>query len=94
MGGREKDFFFKIEFIYLFLERGEGRKRRRETLMWGKNMDWLLLVRAPTGDWAHKPGLRSGSDHKLNQWPFTLRDYVQTTWATSVRAATEISNKR
>ena len=35
--------FLKKDFIYLFLERREGREKERE-----RNIDWLLLVCAPT----------------------------------------------
>ena len=38
-------FFFFKDFIYLFLEKGKGgRKRGRETLMCERNTDWLPLV--------------------------------------------------
>ena len=43
-------FSFLKDFIYLFLERGEGRNRRRETSM-------LPLALAPTGDPACNPGM-------------------------------------
>ena len=36
---------FLKDFIYLFLERGEGREEEREG-----NTDWLSLTYAPTGD--------------------------------------------
>ena len=43
--GRRSDyappFFFK-DFIYLFLERGERKKKERE-----QNIDWLPLTHAP-----------------------------------------------
>ena len=50
------------DFIYLFLERGEGMTRR-ETLMCERNIDEL-----PTWDLAHNPGMCP--DQETNQWPF------------------------
>ena len=45
-------FLLKKYFIYLFLEKGMGgRKRRRETSMCERSIDWLLLSCAPNGDW-------------------------------------------
>ena len=40
-------FIFFKDFIYLFLERGEGRKKERE-----RNIDQLPLACAPTRDLA------------------------------------------
>ena len=37
----------KKDFIYLFLEREEGREKERE-----RNIGWLPLARAPAGDLA------------------------------------------
>ena len=39
-------FLFFKDFIYLFLERGEGRKGERER---ERNIDWLPLVCTLTG---------------------------------------------
>ena len=39
--------FFRF---YLFLERGEGKERGRETSMCETNIDWLPLACALTGD--------------------------------------------
>ena len=39
-------FFFKKDFIYLFLERGEGREERETNI----NV-WLPFVRLPLGTW-------------------------------------------
>ena len=41
---------FFLDFIYLFLHRGEGRKKERE-----RNINvWLPLMRPPPGTW-HAP---------------------------------------
>ena len=46
MGQFSQEIFFK-DFIYLFLERGEGREKERE-----KNINvWLPLVRPLLGTW-------------------------------------------
>ena len=46
------DVFFFKGFIYIFLREGKGgRKRGRETSMYG------CLLRAPTGDMACNPGM-------------------------------------
>ena len=37
-------FFKKKDFICLFLERGKGGRKRRETLTWERNLGWLPLV--------------------------------------------------
>ena len=37
---------FKKDFIYLFLERGEGKEKERE-----RNTDWLPLARPQLGTW-------------------------------------------
>ena len=41
---------FKKRF-YLFLERGEGREKGRETSIWERDMDWLPLTRPLLGTW-------------------------------------------
>ena len=46
-------FFKKILFIYLFLERGEGRER-------GKDQCVIAFRAPPTGDMAHNPGTCPG----------------------------------
>ena len=70
-----KSLLFKYLFIYLLLER--GRKKVRETWMWVGNVDWLPLVRAPSRNWTHSPGMCS--DQKLNQWPFCFAGQCPTT---------------
>ena len=43
----KKQFYFLKDFIYLFLERGEGREKERE-----RNVDvWLLLMHSPLETW-------------------------------------------
>ena len=39
------------DFIYLFLERREGRERGRETSMWERHFDLLPLANPQTGTW-------------------------------------------
>ena len=48
--------FFQ-DFIYLFVERGEGREKERERSMdvQERNIDRLLLACPPTGDLAYNP---------------------------------------
>ena len=48
---RKINYLFKKIFTYLFLERGGGRKRERETSMCG------VSHMPPTGDLAHNPGM-------------------------------------
>ena len=74
--------FLKIYFIYLFLERGEGREKERKRSV--NVIEWLLLRRTPTGDWTHNPG--TCPDGELNQWPFNFVEWWPTNWATVVRA--------
>ena len=67
--------FFKKHFIYLFLERGEGRENERE-----RNIDvWEKLMFAscmpPTGDLACNPSMCP--EWELNLWPFVLHDNAQ-----------------
>ena len=45
------------DFIYLFLERREGRKEEKERNIDARNIDWLLLARAETGDRTCNPGM-------------------------------------
>ena len=61
-------FFFKI----LFLERGEGREKGRETAMCG-----CLSHASLTGDLAHSPGMCP--DWESNQGPFGLQASAQST---------------
>ena len=43
---------FLKDFIYLLLERGEGTEKERE-----RDIHQLSLTHAPTGKWAHNPGM-------------------------------------
>ena len=66
-------FVFK-DFTYLFLERGEGRKKERE-----RNINvWFPLTRpSPIGDLARNPGMYS--DWKSNWQPFGSQADTQST---------------
>ena len=65
--------YFLKYFIYLFLERGEGREKERE-----RNIDHLIAsCIPPTGDLACNPGMCP--DWDLNLWPFGLWDNTQPT---------------
>ena len=71
-------FYFKKYFIYLFLERGEGREEERERniKVWKKHQ--LAASRMPpTGDLAHNPGMHP--DWESNQWPFSSQAGTQPT---------------
>ena len=57
-------------FIYLFLERGEGREKEKE-----RNINQLPLKCVLTGDQTQNPGMCP--DQELNWWPFSLRDSTQ-----------------
>ena len=61
---------FKQGCIYLFLERGEGREKGRETLI-----GWLPLVHALTGDRTCNSGMCP--DQESNQQTFPLQDDAQ-----------------
>ena len=64
--------FFKI-FIYLFLEREEGREKERE-----RNINvWLPLTHPLTGDLAHNPGMCP--DRELNRQPPGSQASTQST---------------
>ena len=64
-------FIFK-DFIYVYLERGEGREKDRE-----RNIDvWLSLVCPDYGDLACNPGMCP--DWELNQQPFSSQAVTQS----------------
>ena len=63
--------------IYLFLERGEGRKKEWERNIDVRNINLLPLVHAPTRDQTCNPG--TCPDGKSNWWPFTLWNNAQPT---------------
>ena len=65
-------FFFKILF-FLFLERGEGKKKERE-----RNISvWLPFACPPTGDQACNPGMYP--NWELNWRPFGSQACAQST---------------
>ena len=66
-----------ILFIYLQREGKGGRMRGRETSMWERNIDLLLLICISTRDRTHNLGMYS--DRGSNWWPFTLCNDIQPT---------------
>ena len=65
-------FFFFWDFIYLFLERGEGGEKGRETSMCG----------CPSHTPYWEPGLQprnSNPDWESNKWPFASQSSAQST---------------
>ena len=72
LGGESGGFF--SDFIYLFLERGEGREkdRGREGGREGKKHQCVVASRVPpTGDLASNPGMCPAQE--LNQDPLVRR---------------------
>ena len=65
-------FFFKKDFIYLFLEKGMEGEREGE-----KHQCVVASCAPPTGDLAHTPGMCP--DWELNQWPFGSHTSTQST---------------
>ena len=65
-------FFFFKDCIYLFLGRGDGREKERE-----RNIDWVPLIRAQTGDRTSNPGMYTVWESKWQL--FTWRDNTQPT---------------
>ena len=64
-------FIFK-DFIYSFLERGEGREKERE-----RNISvWLPLTWPPLGTW---PATQACADWELNLRPFSSQPSTQST---------------
>ena len=53
MSSAASDVYKRQDFIYLFLERGEGREKERERNING----WLPLMCAPPWDLAYNPGM-------------------------------------
>ena len=51
----EEFLFFFLRFIYLFLERGEGRQRGREILTCKRYINWLPLAQPQLGTWHTTP---------------------------------------
>ena len=71
----EVSFFLK-DFIYLFLDRGEGREEERE-----RNITVVVSCMPCTGDLTGNPGMCS--DWELNQRPFGSQAHAQSTEHTS-----------
>ena len=63
---------FKKDFLYLFLERGEGKKREGE-----KHQCVVASCMPPTGDLTHNPGMCL--DWESNQRPFGSQAGAQST---------------
>ena len=72
--------FFK-GFIYLFLERGEGRVKERETNTNSRETSISCHLHAPNLGLARKPGMRPDPEWDLR--PFGLQDNAQPTEHTS-----------
>ena len=70
-------FIFK-HFLKTFIDfRETGREKEREILMWDRNIDWLLPIHTPTGNWTCN--LSMCPDWELNSHPFGVRDDTPTT---------------
>ena len=73
-----RKYIFKKDFIYLLLERREGKEKERE-----RNMDVQEIYRLvasptpPTGDLVCNPGMCP--DWESNWWPFSLQASIQST---------------
>ena len=63
-------YIYIKDFIYLFLERREGRERGRRTSQ-------IASCMSPTGDLVHNLGMCP--DWELNQWTFGLQNDAQST---------------
>ena len=60
---------FKKDFIYLFLERGEGRENKRD-----RNIDHFILICILTGDLAYCSNkMHLSDDHFVDKTPETQR---------------------
>ena len=69
--------FFK-DFIYSFLDRGEGKEKERERNIDAHEKHWpVASCMPPTGVLASNPGMCH--DWKSNQWPFSSQAGVQPT---------------
>ena len=82
--------FFSKNCIYLFLERGEGwRKRGRETLLCERDINWLPLACPQLGTWPATQTWRGTEPAIL--W-FTGQHSVH--WATPARAQSSFCSSR
>ena len=69
---------FLKDFIYLFLEIGEGKEKEREGNIDVREIHQLVASCMPLiQDLAHNPGMCP--DWELNQWPFSLQAGTQST---------------
>lgn len=70
-------FCFQIcKFLFIYLERQEGREKKREKNIDEREKRWLAAFRP---DWGPKPQPGMCPDRKLNQRPFTLQNNAQPT---------------
>ena len=68
-----KSILFKKDFIYVFLEKREGRDKKRE-----RNINvWLPLLHPQPGTWPRSQAC--ALDGELNQRPFHLQAGTQST---------------
>ena len=67
-------FFFKIAFVYLFLESGGGRDKDRERMR-KRFIDWLPLGHPQPGT---QPTTQACPDWELNPGPFGLQASAQS----------------
>ena len=62
-------FIFFLDFIYLYLERGEEKEKEGERNIHVREKYWLVASHTPpNGDLTHNPGVCP--DWELNLWPF------------------------
>ena len=74
--GKKENFLFKEEFIYLFLERGEGREKNIDVR---ENHRWLAS-QGPNLQARHVPW------PGINPMAFLFAGWCSTSWATPLRA--------
>ena len=68
---------FTYSNFYLFLERGEGREKKRERNINVRNINWLPSIHAPAGNLTHNPGICPAQE--LNWQPFAFQNDAQPT---------------
>ena len=71
--------FYLSNFLFIFLERGEGREkeRKRNIDVWERNINWFPLIGTSTGDQTQNPSMCP--DWELNLWHFALWDSAPPT---------------
>ena len=80
------------DFIYLFLERGEGRRKERNIDVQQKHL-LVTSLTLPKGGPSHNPGMCP--EQELNQQPFHLQDDSQPTephWSGYRSSYTELNH--